>query len=136
MPLRQHQDQSQNQSQNRGRNAHLSGLAAEAGVLRAYAARGAALRATRWRGEAGEIDLIVQEHGELVFCEVKKSRSHAAAAQSLSPAQRARIVRTAGEYIDQHPDLALSPLRFDLATVDGTGMVHILPNAFGEDSFW
>lgn len=113
-----------------GARAWHAGCAAEAGVLRAYAGRGAALLARRWRGAAGEIDLIVQDGACLVFCEVKRARSFARALERLRPAQMRRIAAAAAEYLGRMPDGQLSLMRFDLAAVDGQGAVRIVENAF------
>lgn len=116
----------------RGRTAALSGLLAEEGVRRLYEERGAQVMAVRWRGSAAEIDLIVRHGADLVFVEVKASRSHAEAAQNLRPAQMQRIMQAALEYCDRH-GLGLVSMRFDAALVDGTGRVDLIENAFCQD---
>lgn len=115
----------------RGRTADLSGRLAEESVLRLYNQRGAQVLATRWRGQGAEIDLIVQDGPDLVFVEVKASRSHADAALHLLPAQMRRITQAALEYCDRQ-GLGEVSMRFDVALVDATGRVELIPNAFGE----
>ena len=115
----------------RGRTADLSGRMAEEAVLRLYLQRGAQVLATRWRGQGAEIDLIVQDGPDLVFVEVKASRSHADAALHLLPAQMRRITQAALEYCDRH-GIGEVAMRFDVALVDATGRVELIPNAFGE----
>lgn len=115
----------------RGRRAALSGLMAEDNVQRLYQRRGAQLLASRWRGRAGEIDMVLQEGEDLVFVEVKSSTTHAAAAERLLPAQMRRITQAACEYCDLH-GLGLVPMRFDAALVDALGRVELIENAFGE----
>ena len=44
----------------RGLRSHLSGLAAEEAVARQYDGAGRPVCARRWRGSAGEIDLIAR----------------------------------------------------------------------------
>ncbi len=66
-----------------------------------------------------------------MFAEVKHSRTHAAAAARLSPAQQARIYRAAEVFVAAHPDLNGCNIRFDAALVDGQGQIEILENAFG-----
>jgi len=114
----------------RGRRAYLSGLSAERSVAGEYDRRGADLLATRWRGQAGEIDLIFLHLGVYVFCEVKKARSFDAAAERLRPAQVHRIHAAASEYLGQTPDGQLSEVRFDLALVDDAGRIEIREGAF------
>ena len=53
-----------------GAMAYFSGCAAEASVARAYVDRGCDLLESRWRGQLGEIALILSDAGVLVFVEV------------------------------------------------------------------
>lgn len=114
---------------NVGRISHLAGLAAEEAVARHYAAQGYEVAALRWRGLAGEIDLILRDGAALVFVEVKKSRSFAQAAARLQPRQVQRVMAAAEEFAGQEPLGALTEMRFDVALLDGQGQVHILENA-------
>lgn len=114
----------------RGRLADLSGRMAENSVTLKYQDGGAELLASRWRGLAGEIDLILREGDCLVFVEVKKSSSHAMAAQRLDRRQMDRICLAALEYVDRHGN-GLSEMRFDAALVDDMGRIDVIPNAFG-----
>jgi putative endonuclease len=116
----------------RGRLAALSGAMAEDSVHRQYLKNGAVLRASRWRGKAGEIDLIFQDGDDLVFVEVKKAATHAIAGERLRPAQMARICRAACEYCDVFGLGSAVPMRFDAALVDQSGRVELIENAFGE----
>lgn len=117
--------------QDRGRRAYLSGRSAEDAVVRSFAAQGALLLETRWRGQSGEIDLILRAQGSYVFCEVKQAATFDLALQRLSVAQMQRIHFAASEYLGQTSEGQLAPVRFDLAVVDGAGAVRILQNAFG-----
>lgn len=111
-----------------GARSYHAGLAAEDIVQRVYEASGHALRARRWRGKAGEIDLILEDAEGLVFVEVKAAASHDAALRSLSPRQLSRIARAAEEYLGTLDAPALVPMRVDLAAVDGEGRVEIVAN--------
>ena len=71
-----------------GTTNHLAGLAAEHSVIAEYAGRAHHVLAHRWRGDAGEIDLIFADGDGLIFTEVKKSRSHDAALRNLSHRQQ------------------------------------------------
>jgi len=117
--------------QDRGRRAYLSGQAAEASVLRAYERRGASLLNQRWRGQSGEIDMILRAPDTYVFCEVKQAASFDLALQRLHQGQMRRIYAAASEYLGLLPEGQLAPVRFDLGIVDGRGDVRILENAFG-----
>lgn len=103
---------------------------AEDSVARLMQDRGLILLARRWRGKAGEIDLILRDGECLVFVEVKRSATHERAAQRLGGAQQGRIMQAALEYCDSAGHAVLPELRFDAALVDGQGQVQILERAF------
>ncbi len=115
----------------KGASAYHAGAAAEDSAARAYAAKGYAVAERRWRGQGGEIDLILRGEGLVVFAEVKQSASFEAAAASLGAAQMGRIMTAAAEFLDGEPAGSLTECRFDAVLVDGTGAVQILENAFG-----
>lgn len=114
----------------KGQRADLSGRAAEASVERHYERSGHRVAVRRWRGASGEVDLVTRDGDGLVFVEVKKARSFAEAAERLSRRQIERIVGAASEYLASMPLGQLTPVRFDLALVDGAGRVEVLENAF------
>lgn len=116
----------------RGAVACVSGALAEDQVARHYETAGGHVLARRWRGQGGEIDLIVQIGACTVFVEVKKSRSHHAAALRLNRRQMDRICMAASEYCSFLPDGLLSEMRFDVALVDAQGRIDLIENAFGE----
>ncbi|MBF9058388.1 hypothetical protein HKCCSP123_04255 [Rhodobacterales bacterium HKCCSP123] len=109
--------------------SHLKGRAAEDRVLRAYQSAGHRLVCQRWRGPGGEIDLVFEKAGEVVFVEVKSSRSFAAAAAHLTRRQIARLMASAEAALGFFPKGSLTPMRFDVALVDGTGRIDVIPNA-------
>lgn len=110
--------------------SYRKGLHAEEAVERVYQRAGREICARRWRGASGEVDLIARDGAEVIFIEVKASRTHEEAALKLGPAQMARICASAAEFIGGEPAGQLTPCRFDLALVDGQGRVEILQNAF------
>ena len=112
-----------------GQRAYHTGRVAESQVARRYEERGHAVAARRWRGRGGEIDIVARNGEGLVFVEVKAARSHAAAAESLRPRQIARLRLAAEEYMGNEPMGLNTPVRFDVALVDGTGRIEILENA-------
>lgn len=112
-----------------GQISYLSGKAAEDRVMRAYVAHGHTLLARRWRGPAGEIDLILEKDGEVIFVEVKKSRSLARAAERLSRRQIGRLLRSAEHCLGSFPKGSRTPMRFDVALVDGDGRMEVIANA-------
>lgn len=121
------------QKQHSGRMAHHAGAAAEQSVARHYADLGYDILQNRWRGTAGEVDLIVQLAEVFVFVEVKKSASFAQAARHLSPRQQQRIFATATEFVAGQPKGLLSEMRFDVALVGAHGEILILENALQSD---
>lgn len=114
----------------RGRTSYHAGCAAEDGVAAEYERQGCTILRRRWRGRAGEIDLIAEKDGALIFVEVKKSRSFAAAAARITTRQVGRIFATAEEYAFAGPRGSLTDFRVDLALVDAHGAVELRENAF------
>jgi putative endonuclease len=112
-----------------GSLAYHSGLAAEDSVANLYERTGHAITAKRWRSAAGEIDLIVRKNDNVIFIEVKKSKTHDQAAQALRPAQIARIYNSAAMFLEGEPLGQNTDARFDVALVDATGAISILENA-------
>ena len=113
-----------------GTTNYHAGLEAERSVARSYLRLGYKFAAHRYRGKSGEIDLIMRRDDDVVFVEVKKSKTHALAAESLSTRQMGRIYRSASEFLSGEPTGQDTPTRFDVALVDGQGRVDILQNAF------
>ena len=107
-----------------------AGAAAEERVALLYERRGLTVAARRWRGQVGEIDLVLRDGAALVFVEVKQSRSFARAAEHVSRRQMARIMAAAQEFLAGEPAGQLTDIRFDVALVNGQGEVEILENAF------
>lgn len=114
----------------RGKLAYHAGQAAEQQVAQVYLRRGFAVVAQRWRGRAGEIDLILRDDCGLLFVEVKQARDFDRAAHSLSQRQIARLYGAAEEFLAGEPTGALTELRFDVALVNGQGQMQIIENAF------
>lgn len=119
--------------QRRGTRANLSGRMAEDQVAARYAMQGAQVLARRWRGQGGEIDLIVAQGSCIIFVEVKCARDHAGAALRLGRGQMDRLCAAASEFCGTLPGGLLSEMRFDLAMVDGQGRIEVVENAFGQD---
>lgn len=109
-----------------------AGLSAELRIAQDYERRGFSVARRRWRGDAGEIDLITRDADGLVFVEVKKSRSISRAAERLSMRQMSRIFASASQFLAGEPDGQLTNVRFDVALVDHAGAFEIIENAFGQ----
>jgi putative endonuclease len=85
-----------------------------------------------WRCRLGEIDLIAEERGVVVFAEVRMRRgwNFGGAAESVTAAKRARIVAAARLYLSRRAE---AQCRFDVFLVDGpAGDVRWIRDAFGE----
>jgi len=113
---------------NGAQNYH-SGLAAENAVARRYEETGYEIANKRWKSAAGEVDLIARKNGNVIFIEVKKSRTFGRAAESLSARQIARIYSSAEIFLADEPDGLNTDARFDVALVNDTGHISILENA-------
>lgn len=119
--------------QRRGAQAYQSGVVAEDQVGAHYERAGYRVLARRWRCAWGEIDLIAAKGDCTIFVEVKRARTHEAAALRLDRRQMDRICMAASTYCEGLPGGSLSEMRFDLAMVDEIGRIDVLENAFGEN---
>lgn len=113
----------------RGRMSHYAGEAAEQRIATDYERRGFAVAARRWRGQGGEIDLVLRDGEGLVFVEVKQSRDFASAASHLSARQVMRLQHAAEEFLGGEPRGALTDMRFDVALVNARGEFQVIENA-------
>jgi putative endonuclease len=85
-----------------------------------------------WRCRHGEIDLIAEEGGTLVFAEVRmrSSPGYGGAAESVTEAKRSRLLAAARLYLARRPE---APCRFDVLLVGpDSARVEWIRNAFGE----
>jgi putative endonuclease len=93
-------------------------------VAREYlASHGYTIRAGNWRCPEGEIDLVAEMSGVLVFVEVKTRRSNAFGAPEEAVGQRKarRLLLAATSYLDAH-QLAEVDWRIDvIAVTAGSG---------------
>src|SRR5437879_10504820 len=95
-------------------------------------AAGLKLIERNWRCRLGEIDLIAEERGTLVFAEVRMRSpgSFGGAAESVTAAKRARLIAAARLYLTRRAE---APCRFDVLLVEGAGSrIEWIRNAFGE----
>ena len=95
-------------------------------------AAGLKLVERNWRCRLGEIDLIAEERGVLVFAEVRMRRAFAygGAGESVTAAKRARLIAAARLYLSRRAETLC---RFDVFLVDGaTREVQWIRDAFGE----
>lgn len=112
----------------RGSTSFHNGMAAEEIAARTYEARGAKVLARRWKRPEGELDLIVELNGVVVFVEVKSRKTMAAALSAILPAQQLRLTACAEQYLALNGGLN-TDCRFDLAALDSQGRIEIVENA-------
>jgi putative endonuclease len=101
---------------------------------------GYTILASNWRCRIGEIDLVAQQGGQLVFVEVRTRRAHGPITpeESLSPAKRRRLLALADSYLSDAELPSSTPCRIDLIAVaiDGVGRIarldHIVSAVEGE----
>ena len=108
------------------------GARAEALCADLMRAAGLKLIERNWRCRHGEIDLIAEERGTLVFAEVRMRSpgGFGGAAESVTAAKRGRLIAAARLYLMRHPQ---ATCRFDVFLVDGPPRhVQWIKNAFGE----
>lgn len=114
----------------RGRGAQARGVDAERLAAEALERDGWTIYARRLRTGAGEIDLVAERDGLLVFVEVKARDSLANAATALGPRQRARLLAAADAALAENPVWGAAGVRFDVMLVDATGQVRRIADAF------
>ena len=109
-----------------------SGARAEDLCARLLDAAGLRVIERNWRCRHGEIDLIAEEQGTLVFAEVRmrSGGGFGGAAESLIAAKRSRLIAAARLYLARRPE---APCRFDVFLVEGIpASVRWIRDAFGE----
>ena len=111
---------------------NLAGARAEDLCAELLRASGMRLLERNWRCRHGEIDLIAEEDGTVVFAEVRQRTSSAfgGAAESITSAKRDRLLAAARLYLSSRPD---AHCRFDVFLVEGEPrQVRWIRDAFGE----
>jgi putative endonuclease len=109
-----------------------TGARAEDLCAKLLSAAGLRVIERNWRCRLGEIDLIAEEEGTLVFAEVRmRARGgFGGAGESLTAAKRSRLIAAARLYLTGRPQ---APCRFDVFLLDGApASVQWIRNAFGE----
>lgn len=105
-----------------------------------YVDRGYEILERNWRCKIGELDLIVTDYRQIVFCEVKTRTTDrfGSGFEAITPQKRRRIQRLALEYLksddyNNHMNRAArearAVLRFDVASIVA-GTIEVLVSAF------
>jgi putative endonuclease len=100
-------------------NRQALGRRAEWAALLLLVLKGYRIRDRNWRAAGGELDLVAERRGEIVFVEVKmrSSADFGGAAAAVDRAKREVMVRVSSAYLSSH-DLWDRPSRFDVVAVE------------------
>ncbi len=114
------------------------GQTGESLAARELQRRGYRLLARNWRCPAGEIDLIAEQGGALVFVEVRTRRGDARGTplESITPAKQAKLIEAAQTYLQENT-LEDRDWRIDVVAVEMSprgALLHIdvIENAIEE----
>jgi putative endonuclease len=108
----------------------LLGIVGEELAAAELASRGYAILERRYRTAHGEIDIVAEEAGTLVFVEVKARAKFDDAAFSVTDQAKRRIVAAAHAWLAAHPDDVMREIRFDAMLVVPGRMPRHMVNAF------
>jgi putative endonuclease len=99
-------------------------------AVRELEGRGYAIVARRYRTRHGEIDIVADHEGTLVFVEVKVRESDecGSAAEAVTPRKQRRLASMAVDYLARN-HVTNRPCRFDVVAIDGL-TVTVYPAAF------
>jgi putative endonuclease len=86
--------------------------------------------ARRYKSPVGEIDLIAERFGTVVFVEVKARSRAAAELETLEGINQSRIARAAQYWLARHPARAESSMRFDVIFLTPGRWPRHITNAF------
>ncbi len=113
------------------------GQQSEEAARRVLLAQGYRIRECNFRCAVGELDIIAEHAGRLVFVEVRSHTGDAFGApqESVGNRKQRKVARVAEVYIKQRK-LQGRPVRFDVVEVlinqaGRPSSVNIIPNAFG-----
>jgi putative endonuclease len=117
-------------------SAHRQRLGSRGEELAAewYLAAGYRVVARNWRCREGELDLVLADDADLVFCEVKTRSSDrfGVPAEAVTAAKQRRLRVLAGRFLAEGPSAPETRgrrIRFDVAAVMG-GRVEVIEAAF------
>jgi len=112
---------------------HL-GVSAEGRAALFLAAKGYRTLAKRWKTPVGEIDLVVKRGNLVAFVEVKARAKLDAAAESVLPRQKKRIIAAAEAWLAAHPEHAGYDMRFDAVLIAPGKLPQHIASAFEIES--
>lgn len=122
--------------QEQGRKNFTQGKLAEFAALFWLLCKGYRLvgrRITGKRGSGvGEVDLVLRRGRILIFVEVKSRQSYAQALESITNAQRQRIMRGAEQFLKANTQYTDWDCRFDVVAIVPWCFPRHIPNAWGD----
>jgi putative endonuclease len=104
-------------------------------AVRELTARGYAILDRRYRTRHGEIDIVCEDAGTIVFVEVRARATpeFGRAAESVTDAKKRKVAAMAVEYLARHR-ITNRPCRFDVVAIDEAlspvPEISVYPNAF------
>lgn len=106
---------------------HANARVGEEAAAATYGARGYRVVARNWRCRLGELDLVVERRGVLVFCEVKARRPSAfGSGYEAVTGRKQTKVRALAEAFLGATRVRPQAVRFDVASVTiGSGRPHV-----------
>ncbi len=114
----------------RRRSAHRRGYRGEALAALFLRLKLYSIRDRRFKTPVGEIDLVAEKAGAVIFVEVKTRGRNDEEAVALGAANTARIVRAAQYWLARHPSEANKDFRFDVIFLAPGRWPRHLINAF------
>ena len=101
------------------KNDDLLGSVGEHLAADALVHRGYAILATRYRTAHGEIDLVCEHEGTLVFVEVKARATleFGSAAEAVTDRKKRKVAHMAAEYLARE-EVVDTPCRIDVVAID------------------
>lgn len=114
------------------------GAWAEERALAYLQMHGLALLARNYRCRGGELDLVMEGSGMLVFVEVRHraSADFGTPEETVTASKQKRLLLAARTYLLRHPRHAARPMRFDVLSLQGKlpeARIKWIRNAFGAD---
>lgn len=97
--------------------------------------RGCRILCRNYHSRFGEIDIIAQDGGYLVFVEVKTrgKRCFGVPQEAVTASKRRKLILTASQYLSEH-DSGLQP-RFDVAVVRTDEAEQVISTEYFENAF-
>lgn len=112
------------------------GISGEDLAVAELSRRGYAIVARGYRTRYGEIDVVAEDDGVMVFVEVRRKSGDGcgAAAESVTRDKQRRVARMAADYLARHDLYDKCAVRFDVVAIDdqpdGSSIVTLIQAAF------